>query len=260
MAEQQKSVVQQIEEQAGEQLKLRVTQAIRRTGVENAEGVTEYLSQFGAAKELAQNQEEFSLRIKRIRENVDLTGEERLDAGREAAEEALDRHTGLLAELQRQAASRRDKLERSLFHTSDTATLHALADLEEKQLDTRADIAQSSGNSEMLRAIRAVAETKGFTDVVTKTIAQDPGPETVSTYLEREKLQNSGALEALSGAYLPPPVREEQLQPTTAEVEHAQRVRESERASARRVMEGRPGITDIDYSRGPARQVGRKRA
>jgi hypothetical protein len=80
----QKSVVEQIEE-SSDQVKLRVSQAIARTGAPDAPAITEYLSSFKASKQLAQNQEEFSLHIKRIRENVDLSDDERLEAGRAAS-------------------------------------------------------------------------------------------------------------------------------------------------------------------------------
>ena len=73
-----KSVVQQIEEESGEQRQLQVVEAIARTGVQDPEAIAEYLSEFKATKELAQNQEEFSLRIKAIRRNLELTADERL--------------------------------------------------------------------------------------------------------------------------------------------------------------------------------------
>src|SRR5215218_5160827 len=76
----QKSVVQQVEEQSGEQSKLRAVGALRRTGVDDPEGIVEYLGQFDATRELAQNQREFRAQIAAIRGNVDLTDSERLEA------------------------------------------------------------------------------------------------------------------------------------------------------------------------------------
>jgi hypothetical protein len=57
--EQQKSVVEQIEEQGEEQVRLKVSQAVARTGAQDAEGIAEYLSSFGAARDLAANQQTF---------------------------------------------------------------------------------------------------------------------------------------------------------------------------------------------------------
>jgi len=255
----QKSVVQIEEEQAGEQLRLKVAQSIRRMGAQDPEGVVEYLSQFKAAKQLLENQQDFLAKVKAIRSNVDLSAEERLEAGRGAAQEAQNRHAELVDELRRQADARLEKLNKTLFHTTDTTTLHALADLDESQLDTRAEIARNASDMDLLRAVRVVAASKGFESLITKAAALDEDTAVSAAYVERQQLQTSGALQALSGAYLPPPVREQQLQPTTAEVEHAERVRESERASGRRILEGQPGILDTDYTRGPARQIGRKR-
>src|SRR5215217_8252076 len=111
----QKSVVEQIEEQSGEQSKLRAVGALRRTGVDDPEGIVEYLHQFDAAKELAANQEEFSARIKAIKANVDLSDSERLEAGRSAAEQARQRHEDLAVELSRQTTRRSEKLDKTLF-------------------------------------------------------------------------------------------------------------------------------------------------
>src|SRR5215217_7528285 len=125
MAEQeygQKSVVQQVEEQSGEQSKLRAVGALRRTGVDDAEGVLDYLGQFDATQDLAANQRSFTDEIKRIRQNVDLSDSERLEAGRSAAEQARQRHQDLAVELSRQTARRSEKLDKTLYHTSDTTT------------------------------------------------------------------------------------------------------------------------------------------
>src|SRR5215218_10630417 len=110
----QKSVVEQIEEQSGEQSKLRAVGALRRTGVDDAEGVLDYLGQFDATRDLAANQQSFTNEIKRIRQNVDLSDSERLEAGRSAAEQARQRHEELAVELSRQTDKRLVKLDRTL--------------------------------------------------------------------------------------------------------------------------------------------------
>src|SRR5215218_7735312 len=122
----QKSVVQQVEEQSGEQSKLRAVGALRRTGVDDPEGIVEYLEQFDAASDLAANQRSFTDEIKRIRQNVDLSDSERLEAGRSAAEQARQRHEELTTELTRQTDKRLVKLDRALFSGSDSLTLSAL--------------------------------------------------------------------------------------------------------------------------------------
>src|SRR5215218_8715793 len=134
----QKSVVAQIDEQSGEQRKLRAVGALRRTGVDDPEGIVEYLEQFDAASDLAANQQSFTNEIKRIRQNVDLSDSERLEAGRSAAEQARQRHEELAVELSRQTTRRAEKLDKTLYHTSDTTTLNQLADLDRNQLDARA--------------------------------------------------------------------------------------------------------------------------
>jgi hypothetical protein len=252
-----KSVVEQIEEQGEEQTRAKVRQAIAVTGTNDAEGITEYLSAFPAAKGLAANHKKFTNAVKLIRANVELSTEERLELGRQAAQEAQDRHAELSSELVRQSAEREQALNRVLFSGSDAVTLSALADLDEGQLDLRADLARSTENAEMLKAIRVVAATKGFGDLVEKTVGWDPDTSVSAAYLERQKLQSAGALDALSGAYLPPPIRAEQLQPSTIEVQRARNVKESAARSAERIMRGEPGLTDVNlYSRG--RQVGRR--
>jgi hypothetical protein len=75
-----KSVLEQLEAEAPEQAKVRATEAIRRTGAADPEGVREYLSGFEEAKGLATNQESFMAEIKRIRSDVNLTDAERLQA------------------------------------------------------------------------------------------------------------------------------------------------------------------------------------
>jgi hypothetical protein len=240
-----KSAVQQIEE-GSDQVKLRVSQAIARTGAPEAPAITEYLSGFKAAKELAQNQEEFSLRIKRVRENVDLSDDERLEAGRIAAQEAQERHQELSQERRAQADARQEKLNRTLFFGSNSLTLNALTDLGPDQLDVRADLAYNAGNAEMLKlkAIRAVAATKGFSDLVEKTVGMDPDHGPAAAYTERQQLRSVGALDALMGAYSPPPVTSQQLRPSSADVERARQARARQEASSKRILSGNPGITD----------------
>src|SRR5215217_4507951 len=157
----QKSEVEQVEEKRGEQSKLRAVEALARTGVDDPGGVVEYLEQFDATRDLAANQRAFTDEIKRIRQNVDLSDSERLQAGRQAAEQARARHEDLALELSRQTTRRAEKLNKTLYATSDTATLNQLADLDRDQLDVRSEIAYNSGNAEMLTAIRSVAQTKG---------------------------------------------------------------------------------------------------
>src|SRR5215216_191434 len=108
----QKSVVEQIDEQSGEQSKLRAVGALRRTGVDDAEGVLDYLGQFDATRDLAANQREFRAQIAAIKRNVDLTVSERLEAGRQAAEQARARHEELAVELVRQTTRRAEKLDK----------------------------------------------------------------------------------------------------------------------------------------------------
>src|SRR5215217_2410155 len=122
-----KSVVAQIDEQSGEQSKLRAVGALRRTGVDDPEGVLEYLGQFDASRDLAANQQSFTDEIKRIRQNVDLSDSERLEAGRSAAEQARARHEELTTELERQADKRLAKLNKTLFSGADSLALSALA-------------------------------------------------------------------------------------------------------------------------------------
>lgn len=256
------SVVEQIEAQAGEQAKVRATEAIRRTGAEDAEGVTEYLANsFAAAKELAQNQEEFLAKIKRIKSDVDLTDSERLAAAREAAELSRERHEELTSELASQTRTRAEKLDEKLYATTReaTLTLNALADLDRNQLDTRAEIARTAGDVDMLRAVRAVAATKGFDTLVTKTVAFDPDAQVAGAYIERQRLGTSGALGALSNAYLPPPITEQQLKPSSADVERAKQAQLHQEAASKRILSGNPGITDTDFSVRPRSQVGSRR-
>jgi hypothetical protein len=188
---------------------------------------------------------------------VDLPDAERLEAGRQAAEEAQDRHARLRIELVSQTQARAAKLDKALYHGADTTTLNQLADLEAPQLEVRAEIARNTGNTEMLRAVRGVAVTKGLTDLVAKTVALDPDPDTVPAYLERERLGTAGALEARSNVYSPPPITGQQLQPSSIEKQRWQNIKASQERSATRIMEGRPGLTDVDfYSQG--RRVGRR--
>jgi hypothetical protein len=255
----EKSVVQQVEEQSGEQSKLRAVGALRRTGVDDPEGIVEYLEQFDATRELAQNQEEFSARIKAIKGNLDLTDSERLEAGRQAALSAQERHQELTTELTRQTDKRLSKLNKTMFSGSDSLTLSALSDLSRDQLDTRLEVARVAGDAALMRAIRTVGAAKGFDSITLKGVALDPSDEIAAAYLEGQKLRSAGALEALSGAYAPPPVKPEELQPTDAEREHARSVKASEEASSGRILAGKPGITDTDYSGRTRRQVGRNR-
>src|SRR5215217_6426664 len=247
MAEQeygQKSVVQQVEEQSGEQSKLRAVGALRRTGVDDAEGVLDYLGQFDATQDLAANQRSFTDEIKRIRQNVDLSDSERLEAGRSAAEQARQRHEELTTELTRQTDKRLAKLNKTLFSGADSLTLSGLADLDRDALDTRLEVAKVAGDAALMRAIRTVAAARGFDDVTLKGVALDPSEEIAAAFLEGQKLQSAGALDALVSAYAPPPVKAQELQPTDAEREHARSVKDSEQRSAERVMGGKPGITD----------------
>jgi len=256
-----KSVVAQIDEQSGEQSKLRAVGALRRTGVDDPEGIVEYLGQFDATRDLAANQESFTNEIKRIRQNVDLSDSERLQAGRSAAEQARQRHEELAVELSRQTTRRAEKLDKTLYHTSDTTTLNQLADLDRNQLDARAEIARGSGNTEMLRAVRSVARTKGFDDVVAKTVGMDPSEDVAGAFLEGQKLRSAGALDAIVSTYQPPPVKAEQLQPSSADIEeHARYVKDSQERSADRIMQGKPGLTDRDFTPRPRRQVGRDKS
>jgi hypothetical protein len=254
-----KSAVQQIEEQGEEQTRIKVTQAIARTGAADPEGVVESLSTFPAARELKSNQEEFAAKIKAIKSNLDLSSEERLEAGRQAAQEAQDRYAELSSELVSQSAERERKLNRTLFSGGETLALSALADLDEGQLDIRADLAHASENAEMLKAIRVVAATKGFGSIVEKTVGWDPDPAVSGAYLERQKLQRAGGLQALSRAYAPAPVKAEQLQPDTADIQRARDAKASQERSATRIMAGTPGITDVDFSPRGTRQVGSRR-
>src|SRR5215218_88781 len=157
----QKSVIQQVEEQSGEQSKLRAVGALRRTGVDDAEGVLDYLGQFDAASDLAANRRSFTDEIKRIRQNVDLSDSERLEAGRSAAEQARERHEELTTELTRQTDKRLSKLDKTLFSGADSAMLHVLSDLSPDQLDTRLEVAKVAGDAALMRAIRTVAGAKG---------------------------------------------------------------------------------------------------
>src|SRR5215217_2580308 len=171
MAEQeygQKSVVQQVEEQSGEQSKLRAVGALRRTGVDDAEGVLDYLGQFDATRDLAANQQSFTNEIKRIRQNVDLSDSERLEAGRSAAEQARARHEELAVELSRQTTRRSEKLDKTLFSGSDSALLHVLSDLRPDQLDTRLEVAKVAGDVDLIRACRTVGAARGFDSITLK--------------------------------------------------------------------------------------------
>jgi len=273
-----KSVLEQLEAEAPEQAKVRATEAIRRTGAADPEGVREYLSGFEEAKGLATNQESFMAEIKRIRSDVNLTDAERLQAAALAHEEARERHEELTGELERQTGQRAQRLDKKLYSGCDTLALSALADLEEGQLDTRVEIARTAGDVDMLRAIRAVAATKGFTDLVVRTVALDPDPAMDGAYIERERLGTAslGALEALVGAYLPPPITEQQLQPNPADIARAKQARLrqeaaskkaqlQQEAASKRILSGNRGIIDADFSpkgsgaRGPrGRQVGRR--
>jgi len=254
-----KSVIQQVEEQSGEQSKLRAVGALRRTGVDDPEGIVEYLHQFDAAKELAANQEEFSARIKAIKANVDLSDSERLEAGRSAAEQARQRHEDLAVELSRQTTRRSEKLDKTLFSGSDSALLHVLSDLRPDQLDTRLEVAKVAGDVDLIRACRTVGAARGFDSITAKAVAFDPSDDVAASYLERQKLRSAGALDAIVSTYQPPAIKAEQLQPSSADIEHARSVKDSEQRSAERVMGGKPGITDTDYSGKGRRQVGRNR-
>ena len=256
----QKSVIQQVEEQSGEQSKLRAVGALRRTGVDDPEGVLEYLGQFDASRDLAANQQSFTNEIKRIRQNVDLSDSERLEAGRSAAEQARARHEELTTDLERQADKRLAKLNKTLFSGADSLTLSGLADLDRDALDTRLEVAKVAGDAALMRAIRTVAAARGFDEITLKGVAFDPSDEIAAAYLERQKLRSAGALDALVGAYAPPPVKPQALQPTDAEREHARYVKDSEQRSAERIMGGKPGIVDKDYSGRGRRQVGRNRS
>jgi len=97
---------------------------------------------------------------------------------------------------------------------------------------------------DLLRAVRAVAAAKGFEDLVTKASALDEDNEISAAYQERLKLRSDSGLRAVSNAYAPPPIKAEQLQPSSAEVQRARNATESQKRSAERVMSGRPGITD----------------
>src|SRR5215208_4241664 len=137
----QKSVVAQIDEQSGEQSRLRAVGALRRTGVDDPEGIVEYLEQFDATRDLAANQRSFTDEIKRIRQNVNLSDSERLEAGRQAALSAQERHQELTTELTRQTDKRLSKLNKTLFSGADSLTLSALSDLDRDALDTRLEVA-----------------------------------------------------------------------------------------------------------------------
>jgi hypothetical protein len=264
-----KSVIALLEEQAEEQAKVRATEAIRRTGAEDAEGMREYLSSFEAAKELAANQEGFRAEIARIRSDMNLTDAERIAAGSRAAQEARERYEELTGELEHQTDPRAKRLDKKLYAGCDTATLNQLADLDSDALERRAELARTTGDMGMLRAVRAVSAARGLTDLVVRTVTLDPDPEVAGAYSERERLASLGALEALVSAYLPPPVTEQQLQPNPADMARAKQVRlqeEAERkkvqahqeAASKRILSGNPGIIDTDFS--PRRQVGSLRS
>jgi hypothetical protein len=254
-----KSVLDMLEEQGEEQARIKVSQAIARTGAADPEGVVECLSGFDAAKELAQNQEAFLNTVKRIRSNMELTGGERLELGRQAAAEAQQRHQELTAELERQRAARTKELDKTLLGGSDTLALSALADLDQDQLALRLDVARAAGDLPLLRAARVIASAKGFDSLVEKSVGFDPEPEVSAAYTERQKLQSAGAIDALSGAYLPPPIKPQQLQPDTVEVQRWENAKASAERSATRIMEGRPRLTDVDFSPRGTHQVGSRR-
>src|SRR5215211_2163529 len=256
----QKSVIQQIDEQSGEQSKLRAVGALARTGVDDPEGIVEYLGQFDATRDLAANQRSFTDEIKRIRSDVDLSDSERLQAGRQAAEQARARHEDLAVELSRQTTRRSEKLDKTLFSGSDSALLHVLSDLRPDQLDTRLEVAKVAGDVDLIRACRTVAAARGFDEITLKGVAFDPSDDVAAAYLERQKLHSAGALDAIVSTYQPPPVKPQALQPTDAEREHARSVRDSEQRSAERVMGGKPGLTDRDFTPRTRRQVGRERS
>src|SRR5215217_2736929 len=228
----QKSVVQQVEEQSGEQSKLRAVGALRRTGVDDPEGIVEYLGQFDATRDLAANQESFAREIKAIKGNVDLTDSERLEAGRQAAEQARQRHEELTTELTRQTDKRLSKLNKTLFSGSDAALLHVLSDLRPDQLDTRLEVARVAGDVDLIRACRTVGAARGFDEITLKGVAFDPSDEIAAAYLERQKLRSAGALDAIVSTYQPPAIKAEQLQPSSADVERARYAKDSEQRSA----------------------------
>jgi hypothetical protein len=183
-------------------------------------------------------------KIQAIKSNVDLPDDERLEAGRAAAQEAQERHAELSAELVRQTDQRAAALGKTLYAGSDTAMLHALADLPPDALSLRAQVAYTAGDAAMLRAIRAVASAKGFAAVEEKATGLDPDPAVSVAYLERQRLQTSGVLEALSGAYRPPPITAQQLKPSSADVARARYAKGSQERSSTRILENRAGITD----------------
>jgi hypothetical protein len=110
----------------------------------------------------------------------------------------------------------------------------------------------------LLRAIRTTAATKGFGQVVAKTVALDASSEAAAAYTERQCLRTSGALDAIAGAYAPQPVTEQQLKPPAHVVEQAAQQRAQQEATGRRVLSG-GGIVDGNHPGRVRRQVGRQR-
>ena len=109
-------------------------------------------------------------------------------------------------------------------------------------------------------SVNGAGAAKGFDSVLLKSVAMDPDNAVAAAYGERQQLRSAGALDALSNAYLPPPIKAEQRQPSSADVERARYAKASEEERTKRVLEGRPGITDQDFTRGRCRQVGRNRS
>jgi hypothetical protein len=267
----EKSVIGQLEEPAPKQAEIRATEALSRLRISDPEGVREYLSSFEEVEGLVANQASFMSEIKRIRSDVNLSDAERLQAASLAHEKARARHKELAGELARQTDQRAQRLNKKLYAGCDRADLAALADLDKEQLDSRVELARTADDVDLLRAVRTAAAAKGHADIVAKTVDLDPDPQIADAHIERERLATTslGALEALTGAYFPPPVTEQQLQPNPADMARAKQVRLQQEAASKkahlqqeaaskRILSGNPGIIDMDFSPKRGRRVGRR--
>ncbi len=216
---------------------------------------------------MERNRQSFTQKVKQIQENVALNDAERLEAGTKAAQQAQERHEELVGTLSQQVRQRAAELDKTLYGAAgvdDPAgyrdALLGLAAAPEEQLDALADTARSAGDMTLLRAVRTTAATRGLEGVVAKTVALDASSEAATAYTERQRLRTSGALEAISGAYSPPPVDEQQLRPPAHVVEQARQQSAQQEARSQRVLGGGGLVDNIQHLTRSRRQVGRSRS
>jgi|SRR5215217_2197224 len=243
MTEQQPSVVDQLEVQAPEQLRIRTLENLKRGGVFYPDDALERLEAMGPYRAMRSNLEDYSAKIGGIRRSPELTREERLSRAADAFDAAEKAHEELSREWEATVSKIASEAESDLFAPSTKergeyrdAALR-LAGASEGQLVEAIELARLSGDSVLNKAARTIAHRQGLRQVVERSVAYDDN-QTAAAYAEHARFSSEAIRESVPSMLAPYSLSEQQLASPQGLIDAHKRAKDAEEGRRQRLFRG----------------------